>query len=125
MEVLYDGECPLCSREARFLERLDGGRGRLRMVDITESGFDASEYGATQDEVMGKIHARTPEGDVITGMGVFRRAYREVGWGWVVAPTGWPVLRPVFDAMYRWFARNRRWLTGQAKRDCDSGRCKV
>ena len=30
------------------------------------------------------------------GMAVFRLAYRAVGLGWLVAPTGWPLLRPLF-----------------------------
>ena len=29
IRILIDGDCPLCSREMRLLERLDRGRGRL------------------------------------------------------------------------------------------------
>jgi predicted DCC family thiol-disulfide oxidoreductase YuxK len=28
----------------------------------------------------------------------------------MAAPSGWPVLRPVFDAAYRWFARHRKQI---------------
>lgn len=94
------------------------------MVDIAAAGFDPSRYGATMGEVMGTIHGVTPEGRVITGMEVFRRAYAAVGWGWLLAPTGWPVLRPVFDAAYRFFARHRLGLTGRCE-GCVDGRCKV
>lgn len=124
MRLLIDGECPLCRREGAFLMRLDRNRGRLQLIDITEPDFDAADYGATQDDVMGSIHARTPDGRIVTGMEAFRHAYRAVGLGWLLAPTGWPVLRPIFDAFYRWFARNRLRLTGRPD-ECETGRCKV
>jgi len=122
--VLIDGECPLCRREARFLERLDKGRGRLVMEDIAAPGFDAGAIGCTFEDVMGSIHGVTPEGKVVTGMEVFRRAYGAVGLGWALAPTGWPGLKWVFDALYRWFAANRLRFTGRGAA-CESGRCAV
>ncbi len=70
---------------------------------------------------MAEMHAFGRDGDLITGMEVFRRAYRAVGWGWVWAPTGWPLLKPAFDALYRAFARNRvRWFSR-----CDTGACGI
>jgi predicted DCC family thiol-disulfide oxidoreductase YuxK len=115
--ILIDGDCPLCRREADLMRRLDRGRGRLALVDIAAPGFDPAAYGTTMDAVMGTIHGVVGSGDrpggLVTGMEVFRRAYRAVGWGWVLAPTGWPLLRPVFDRVYRWFARNRLRLTGR------------
>lgn len=122
--ILIDGQCVLCRTEGRMLERLDAGRGRLEIVDITAPEFDPAAIGATHDQVMGKIHGITADGRVITGMEVFRWAYRAVGWGWLWAPTGWPLLRPIFDAFYRWFARNRYWLTGR-RNPCTDGACKV
>jgi predicted DCC family thiol-disulfide oxidoreductase YuxK len=121
--MLVDGMCPVCMHEVRLLRRLDRGRGRLAFVDIAAPEFDASAFGRTQDEVMGEIHGVGPDGSLITGMEVFRRAYRAVGWGWLWAPTGWRVFRPIFDALYRVFARNRvRWFR---KGGCESGTCKV
>ena len=124
MEILIDGDCPLCRVEARFLERLDRGRGRLRCVDITDKMFDPAAYGTTHSEVMGTIHG-VADGELVTGMEVFRRAYAAVGWGWLWAPTGWPGLKWLFDASYRWFARNRLRLTGRKGEECDGDRCRV
>lgn len=120
--ILIDGACPLCRAEGAMLRRMDRGRERLRLIDIADPGFDASELGRTLDEVMGRIHGVTRDGRVVEGMDVFRRAYRAVGFGWLLAPTGWPLLRPAFDALYRWFARNRLLLTGRA---CEDGTCAV
>jgi predicted DCC family thiol-disulfide oxidoreductase YuxK len=121
--IFIDGECPLCLREARMLQRRDRRRGRLRMIDITHPSFDPSRYGRTMDQVMGAIHGRLPDGTMITGMEVFRRAYAAVGLGWLLAPTGWPGLRQLFDRLYAWFARNRLRLTGRGNACTD--RCRL
>jgi predicted DCC family thiol-disulfide oxidoreductase YuxK len=124
VRVLYDGKCPLCAREIAMLRRVDAGRGRIDFEDIAAPAFDARRYGRTQHELMARIHAVLPDGTLIEGVEVFRRAYAAVGLGWLVAPTRWPLLRPLADAAYRWFARNRLRLTGRADA-CDSDRCAV
>jgi predicted DCC family thiol-disulfide oxidoreductase YuxK len=122
--VLIDGGCPLCRREAALLRRLDRSRGRLQLVDITAPDFDPSQTGRSMDDLMGAIHAITADGAIVTGMEVFRRAYAAVGLGWLLAPTAWPGLRPLFDRAYRWFARNRLRLTGRRGDACADGRCR-
>lgn len=123
--IFIDGDCPLCRHEARLLSRLDRGRARLTLIDIAAPGFDPAAHGRTMAELMGTIHGRRPDGSLVTGMEVFRRAYAAVGWGWVLAPTGWPVLRPVFDRLYAWFAKRRLKLTGRGGEACDNGRCRI
>jgi len=71
---------------------------------------------------MARIHGVLPDGTRIVGVEVFRRAYAAVGLGWLVAPTRWPLLRPLADAAYRWFARNRLRLTGRGE-VCTADRC--
>jgi predicted DCC family thiol-disulfide oxidoreductase YuxK len=99
-------------------------RGRLLLEDIAAADFDASRYGRTLAQLMGHIHGQLPDGRLITGVEVFRRAYAAVGLGVLLAPTGWPLLRPLFDAAYGWFARNRMRLTGRGA-ICEDGRCAV
>lgn len=114
IRVLYDGDCPLCLREVRFLERRDRGRRRIDFEDIAAPGFDAGRYGLDQERVMGRIHGVLPDGRIVDGVEVFRRAYAAVGLGWLLAPTRWPGLRRLADAAYRVFARNRLRWTGRA-----------
>lgn len=111
--ILVDGECPLCEREAELLRRLDGGRGRLELVDISAAGFDPARYGRSFETLMARIHGVLPDGTVIEGVEVFRRAYAAVGRGWVLGWTRLPGLRVLADAGYRWFARNRLRWTGR------------
>ncbi len=123
LTLLIDGKCPLCKREAAFLTRRDKGRGRLRMVDITTPEFDPRAYGRTEAQLMGQIHGVAPDGSMLTGMEVFRRAYKAIGLGWLIAPTAWPLLKPIADRFYLWFAKNRPRL--QRKSDCPEGRCGI
>ena len=113
IKVLFDGARPLCRREAAIWQRLDGGRGRVALVDIASVDFQAAECGISHAQAMAEIHGILPSGAVVRGMEVFRRAYAAVGLGCVLAPTAWPLLRPLFDRGYRWFARNRLRLTGR------------
>ncbi len=121
--ILVDGLCPICKHEGRVLQRLDRGRNLIALDDITRNGFDPGQFGLTQTQVIGSIHAITPDGRVLRGMEVFRAAYTRLGWGWLWAPTGWPVLRPIFDALYRVFARVRPRLSGY--KPCEGDRCAI
>ena len=118
IRVLYDGGCPLCAREIRALHRLDRGRGRISCEDIAAEGFDPATYGVSYETLMRRIHGVLPDGTLIEGVEVFRRLYHAVGLGWLVAFTRWPLLRPLCEAAYRTFARNRLWLTGREKAAC-------
>ena len=121
-KLLYDGECPLCRREARFLERRNR-KGWLAFEDISASGFDPTIYGVTHDELMSVIHGVMPDGRIVKKMAVFREAYRAIGLGWILAPTGWPGLRWLADRAYEWFARNRMGIGKLLGRPCESGAC--
>lgn len=106
------------------MARLDKGRGNLILIDIADPAFDASKYNTTFEAVMGTIHGVLPDGTLITGMEVFRRAYAAIGCNWLLAWTAWPIFRPLADAGYRFFAKHRLRFTGR-KDACVNGRCKV
>lgn len=121
-KILYDGECPLCSREVGWLRRRDR-RGRLVFEDIMAPGFEAARYGATREELLGSIHGILPDGRIVRKVEVFRLAYRAVGLGWLTAPTGWPGLRWVFDKLYMLFARHRMTISRWLGRGCSGESC--
>jgi predicted DCC family thiol-disulfide oxidoreductase YuxK len=121
-KMLYDGECPLCVREVRFLQR-HNRHGWLAFEDIAAPGFDPAIYGTTREELMGVIHGVFPDGRLVKKVPVFREAYRAIGWGWLVAPTAWPGLRWLTDLGYEWFARHRIGIGKFFGRKCDSVAC--
>lgn len=122
IRIFFDGKCPLCTREIRLLRRLDRGRGRLGFEDISLPGFEAGVDGLDASALMDRIHGVLPDGTVVEGLEVFRRAYDAVGLGWLLRPTGWPGLRHLADLAYATFARNRLRWTGRAS-SCEAGRC--
>ena len=123
-KLLYDGGCPFCQREVSWLQRRNR-RGYLAFEDISAPEFDPSRYGVTQEELMVVIHGVFPDGRIVCKVEAFRQAYRAIGLGWLLAPTGWPVVHWLFDGLYAAFARYRvpmGWLFG---RSCDQGACRA
>jgi predicted DCC family thiol-disulfide oxidoreductase YuxK len=120
VEVFFDGECPLCMREIRMLQRLDR-KARIQFTDIAASGFDAEATGLSFQTLMDRIHGRLPDGTLIEGVEVFRQLYTAVGFGPLVALTRLPGISQMLDLGYRVFAKNRLRLTGR----CADGACDV
>ena len=114
VRVLFDGDCPLCVREVNFLRAKDDGRGKLDLVDIASETYDpAANRGVDFETAMSTIHGITNEGEVITGVPVFERAYAAVGLGWVYAFTKVPALSRAATAMYDFWAERRLAVTGR------------
>ena len=118
LEVFFDGDCPLFTKEITFVRRLDR-KQRVLFTDIAAPGFDAASIGRTQEDLMARIQARTADGSFIDGVEVFRRMYAAVGLSPLVALTRLPGITQLLDVGYRWFAKNRLRLTGR----CDQGAC--
>jgi predicted DCC family thiol-disulfide oxidoreductase YuxK len=123
-KVLFDSECPFCRIEARWLGYLNQS-GRLALEDIASPDFDPGPYDSTLPELMGSLHGVFPDGRMTRGMETFRQAYGAVGLGWLAAPTGWPILRSVFDTLYVLFARYRVRLGSLFGRQCAGDRCSI
>jgi predicted DCC family thiol-disulfide oxidoreductase YuxK len=123
-KLLYDGECPFCRTEVAMLKRLDR-HNNLDMEDITAVGYDPGRYGLTRGEVMGVLHGILPDGRVVRRVEAIRQAYKTIGLGWLVAPTGLPGVGWALDRMYNVFARNRGRLGTLFGRSCESGKCAI
>jgi predicted DCC family thiol-disulfide oxidoreductase YuxK len=134
LTLLFDGGCPLCVREVRFLQERDrrrhGEAPRLAFVDIDAADYDpAAHQGISYREAMGRIHAINADGTVLRDVEVFRRAYELIGLGWLYAPSRWPLLAPLLNAVYGLWARWRLAITGrpgidqlcQGRRSCQLG----
>lgn len=111
IKLLYDGECPLCMKEVRFLRARDGARGNIAFVDIAAPDYEPAEHGGVSYEAgMGRVHGVLPDGAVVTDLDVFRRCYEAVGLGWAWSITTLPGMRRVADALYDlWAARRLQW----------------
>ena len=141
LTLLYDSSCLICKTEMDALRDRDAGNGRLRFIDIAAPGFDPGPYGKTLAELNAVIHGVKADGRLVSGMETLRLAYAAVGLGWVLRPTGWPLLQPLFERAYAGFAQRRdgvsaalapvieraaAWRTARRMQRCQSrqsGRC--
>jgi predicted DCC family thiol-disulfide oxidoreductase YuxK len=121
-KLLYDGECPFCRREVRWLQRWNQ-HGHLAFEDVASPDFDPSRYGTTREDLLGVIHGAFPDGRIVRKVEAFRQAYRAIGLGWLLAPTGWPVLRWLFNGFYSVFAHYRVRVGRLFGRSCATGTC--
>lgn len=114
IKLLYDGQCPLCLREVRFLQKRDAGRGRVAFVDIAREDYDPNQHGNIDFETaMGRIHALLPDGTVVKNVEVFRRTYEILGMGWIYSATQLPLIGAIADRLYEIWADYRLILTGR------------
>jgi len=123
-KLLYDGECPICVRETRWLAARSRD-GALALEDISKPNFDAAQYGVSRAELMNVLHGVFPDGRMVNRVAAVREAYRAVGLGWMVAPSEWPVLSWFFDIGYALFARYRVQIGTLLGRGCEQGTCAV
>jgi predicted DCC family thiol-disulfide oxidoreductase YuxK len=119
IEVFYDGDCPLCMREIRFLSWLDRRRGRIRFTNIADPAFDPGALGTDWDTLMRRIHGRRPDGTFVDGVEVFRELYGAVGFGPLVWLSRAPGVRSLLDWAYARFAENRLKWTGRCTDACE------
>ena len=106
VNLLYDGECPLCMREVNFLQKKDAGRGLVKFTDIADLSYF--------ETAMGRIHAVLANGTVIKNVEVFQKTYEALGIGWMYAATKWPIIGPIVDKVYDLWADKRLAVTGRA-----------
>ncbi len=116
INLLYDGECPLCLREVSFLQKKDAGRGLVKFTDIADLSYDPAKNGGIDFETaMGRIHAVRADGTVVKNVAVFQEVYSALGIGWMYAPTRWPVIGPLVNKIYDLWAEKRLVMTGRPK----------
>ncbi|TFL19121.1 thiol-disulfide oxidoreductase DCC family protein [Jannaschia formosa] len=97
--VLYNAECPICSRE------IDHYRGRAQRNGLPIR-FDAlqgpglADWGVDADAAARRLHVRH-QGRVVSGMEAFRLLWRQMPQiAWLARVTGAPGLRQGSDWLY-------------------------
>lgn len=115
MLILYDGSCPLCCAKRDFLQRKDR-QEKLAFKDIRAGDFPDLKIPVAIELLEREIHSMGPNGHILRGMDVIRAAYQEIGLGWLARPTSWPFLRPLFDCLYAFVARNRIHISNFSNR---------
>lgn len=118
LRVFYDGSCPLCAAEMKQLAAADRD-GRVELQDISQPDFSERFPHIDPVEADRILHGETEDGAPLYGLDVTARAWSLAGKGWRVNWLRWPLIRPVADRVYLFFARRRhrisRFLTGKSR----------
>ena len=86
--ILYDGQCPICSREIAWL--CNRASCHLDFQDVHADGFDPATLGVSLNDLLAEIHGIGADGSLIKGIDVFAIAYSAAGLTWLAAPLRWP-----------------------------------
>lgn len=122
--VYYDGWCNACIKSTKLFTKLDKGRSILECVDFRKAddprlalaGIDPATFATS-------LHTRTPDGTLHSGPEAIRQAFSVLGRKHSAAWTALPIIRPIVDACYRAFARNRlKWF---ATHECKEETCRI
>jgi predicted DCC family thiol-disulfide oxidoreductase YuxK len=117
LTVFYDGGCPLCRREIAHYRRIDR-RSAIDWVDIMDDDGALDAAGLDLATAMRRIHAREPDGHLVTGVDAFAAVWRRLPWyrGLASVVTGLRLINPL-DWLYGRFADWR------LRRRCAEGLC--
>lgn len=112
-EVLYNGECPICSREVNHYARLSEKQALpIRYDDLTQ-GAALRDWGVSRDAAARRFHVRKG-GVVVSGIPAFILLWREIpqfqwlarmlsvpGLHWAACKTYDLILAPLLFALHK------------------------
>jgi len=126
LTIFYDSHCPLCMMEMQHLKKCDL-ENRIKLVDLHTNELEQLYPHIDKELAMKKLHAQMDSGEKIYGLDVTCKAWTLVGKYRWLSVLRLPLIKPIADLMYRFFARYRGTLafliTG--KKHCDSNQCKI
>ena len=111
---LFDGGCPLCLRETKFLKGKDK-LNKIDFVDINNVNYNPILFkDISYAEAMSTLHGILENGIIIKGLDVLAYAYELIGLGWVYYPLKIEFLAPVLRLFYKYWAKYRLKITGRS-----------
>ena len=112
---LFDGGCPLCLRETKFLKNKDVFN-KIYFVDINNDNYDPSLFkNISYINAMSTLHGILENGNIIKGLDVLAYSYELIGLGWVYYPLKIKLFAPVLKLIYQYWAKYRLKITGRSK----------
>ncbi len=109
LTVYYDASCPLCTSEMTAIKSRDD-RCLLTMVDCSGANGPLAPIaggGVPNEAMMRSLHARTADGRWLVGVPAYQAIFRATGFPRLASLAAHPRLRPLWDRIYAWVARNR------------------
>lgn len=112
--VLYDGGCGFCSRWVRYWSATLARHG-FNTASLDEP-WVAEKIKMPREELLTDIRLLTSDGQLISGADVYLYVARRIWWAWpFYAIFSLPALNKLIHLGYRWFARNRYFISRACK----------
>jgi predicted DCC family thiol-disulfide oxidoreductase YuxK len=98
-EILYNGQCPVCSAEiAHYRRAADISGADLHFVDLNSAPL--SDWGIDADQAARRLHARA-DGQIVSGLPAFVMLWQALPrWHWLARLVMLPGLRHVAGSLY-------------------------
>jgi predicted DCC family thiol-disulfide oxidoreductase YuxK len=98
--ILYNDACPICRAEiAHYRARAAASGAPLAFEDL--NGADLGGWRLTPDQAMRRMHARLPDGRVVSGVEAFARIWEALpGYRWLARLVRVPGVRHLGDLAY-------------------------
>lgn len=74
LTVLYDGDCPLCSREIGWYQGLNASE-RIRWIDLRDASARLPD-GIDRDTALARFHVVAADGAAVSGAAAFLRLWQ-------------------------------------------------
>jgi predicted DCC family thiol-disulfide oxidoreductase YuxK len=116
LTVYFDGACPVCSREVEMYDRADRACS-IQWHDVSADAGDLGRDGVSQADALARMHARLPDGRLVTGVQAFIAIWERVPGFKLFAPIArWAPARWLLERGYDWYAPRRQRLTGRLRK---------
>tara|TARA_Y100001978_G_scaffold197279_1_gene207896 strand:+ start:1683 stop:2075 length:393 start_codon:yes stop_codon:yes gene_type:complete len=112
LTFLFDGGCPLCLKETKFLKKRDKSN-LINFVDINNKYNPKNFKNISYKQAMSNLHGITSTGEIILGVEVLAYSYELIGLGWIYYPTKLPLFSSFIKLIYKYWAKFRLKLTGR------------
>lgn len=113
IELLYDGECPICKREICILQKKDS-QTKINFVDISSKEFLPLKHNNIDyNTAMSQIHAFDGKGNLLVGIPAFATVYARCQLLITSTLLRLPFIKNVLKPFYTLFAKNRLRITGR------------
>lgn len=114
VELLYDGECPICQREICMLQK-KASQAKVKFTDISSIEFLSSGCKVDYNSAMSQMHAIDSQGKMLVGLSAFAAVYARCKLLILSTCLRIPFLKKILEPLYAVFAKNRLWITRREK----------
>lgn len=102
VRVMYDGSCPICSREIRHYQRL-AEPGVCAWTDVSDAAVSVPS-GLSRQVLMDRFHVQTPDGQWLSGAQAFVALWQYLPrWRYLAMVCKWPGVLWLLERLYTLF----------------------